>query len=301
MQKNAFPAAPWLYLDWAAADRTSSSNSHHIGFQNYIIYDDDRVEESNLNRLVGAKAVDALAETAKLHLAKMMIYGLQPRARVQAFASKWQDNPEPLRESQIVIGCVDTYKGREELEIACRRYLMHYIDIGMDVHGKEPPVIAGQVILSSPGGLCMRCMGFLTDEKLAREAARYGDAGGRPQVVWPNGVLASTAVGFAVDLVTNWTRKHRSHAYLVYDGNAATMRDSHTLRNLNAACKLRAHWPRQKVWFAHGGTPSNLQKHSFPLPFGRNSARASIPARFGGLENWSRSLAVELRHASVQS
>ena len=114
---------------------------------------------------------------------------------------------------------------------------MHYIDIGMDVHGAAPPVIGGQVILSSPDGLCMRCMGFLTDEKLAREAAHYGDAGGRPQVVWPNGVLASTAVGLAVDLVTDWTRKRRSHAYLVYDGNSATMRDSHTLRNLTAACE----------------------------------------------------------------
>jgi hypothetical protein len=216
----------------------------HIGFQNYIIYDDDRVEESNLNRLVGAKAVDALAETSKLHLAKMMIYGLQPRARVQAFSCKWQERPEPLREGQIVIGCVDSYKGREELEIACRRYLMHYIDIGMDVHGKEPPVIGGQVILSSPGGYCLRCMGFLTDEKLAREAALYGNAGGRPQVVWPNGVLASTAVGLAVDLVTNWTRKGRSHAYLVYDGNAGTVQNSHTLRNLNAACD---HYPTVEI------------------------------------------------------
>jgi molybdopterin-synthase adenylyltransferase len=208
----------------------------HIGFQNYVLYDGDSVEESNLNRLIGAKAADALAETPKLHLAKMMIYGLQPRARVQGFACRWQENPEPLRESQIVIGCVDTYKGRDELEIACRRYLMHYIDIGMDVHGKESPVIGGQVILSSPGGLCMRCMGFLTDEKLAHEAARYGDVGGRPQVVWPNGVLASTAVGLAVELVTNWTRKHRSHAYLVYDGNAGIVQDSQTLRNLKRNC-----------------------------------------------------------------
>jgi hypothetical protein len=48
--------------------------------------------------------------------------------------------------------------------------------------------------------------------KLAAEAARHGDAGGRPQVVWPNGALASTAVGLAVDLVTGWTRKNRSYA-----------------------------------------------------------------------------------------
>lgn len=204
----------------------------HIGFQRFVLYDDDVVEEPNLNRLIGATSADVLAETPKLHLAKMMIYGLQPKASVRGFAYKWQEKPEPLRECQIVFGCVDSYKGREELEIACRRYLMHYIDIGMDVHGKEPPVIGGQVILSSPGDLCMKCMGFLTDDKLAQEAAQYGSAGHHPQVVWPNGVLASTAVGIAVDLVTNWTRQGRPHTYLVYDGNEATVKESITLRNI---------------------------------------------------------------------
>jgi hypothetical protein len=208
----------------------------HIGFQNYVLYDGDAVEESNLNRLIGATVADAPAGTPKLHLAKMMIYALQPHANVRGFACTWQERPEPLRECQIVIGCVDSYKCREELEVACRRYLMHYIDIGMDVHGTERPVIGGQVIQSTPGGLCMRCMGFLTEEKLAQEAGRYGDVGPRPQVVWPNGVLASTAVGLAVDLVTNWTKKQRSHAYLVYDGNEGTVKDSITLRNLRGTC-----------------------------------------------------------------
>lgn len=208
----------------------------HIGFLDFVLYDDDAVEESNLNRLVGASSIDALAGTAKLHLAKRVIYGLQPTASIRAYSCKWQEKPEPLRECQIVMGCVDSYKGREEIEVACRRYLMHYIDIGMDVHGNSQPVIGGQVILSSPGGLCMRCMGFLTDDVLAKEAALYGKAGGRPQVIWPNGVLASTAVGIAVDLVTNWTRRSRQHAYLVYDGNESTVHESFTLRNARTVC-----------------------------------------------------------------
>jgi molybdopterin-synthase adenylyltransferase len=204
----------------------------HIGFQRFVIYDGDVVEESNLNRLVGATSIDVPAGTPKLHIAKRMIFGLQHNASVRGFAGRWQDNPEPLRECQIVIGCVDSYQGRHELEVACRRYLMHYIDIGMDVHGEEPPVIGGQVILSSPGSLCMRCMGFLTDTKLAEEAARYGKAGARPQVVWPNGVLASTAIGLAVDIVSGWTRRALPYAYLVYDGNKGTVKESATLRNL---------------------------------------------------------------------
>jgi len=70
----------------------------------------------------------------------------------------------------------------------------------------------------------MRCMGFLTGEKLAEEAARYGKAGARPQVVWPTGVLASTAVGLAMDIVTGWTGRPLPHAYLVYDGNKGTVK-----------------------------------------------------------------------------
>jgi len=43
--------------------------------------------------------------------------------------------------------------------------------------------------------------------------------------------------GLAVALVTHWTRKHRSHAYLVYDGNEGTTCDSVTLRNLKIRCQ----------------------------------------------------------------
>ncbi|WP_005034598.1 HesA/MoeB/ThiF family protein [Holophaga foetida] len=204
----------------------------HVGFKRFVLYDWDTVEASNLNRLVGATSVDLMAGTPKLHLAKRMVYGLQPDAMVEAYSCRWQENPVALRRCQIVLGCVDSYKGREELEIACRRHLAHYIDIGMDVHGERDPVIGGQVILSSPGGPCMRCMGFLTEDVLGREGAKYGAAGPRPQVIWPNGVLASTAVGLAVDLVTGWTRNKRTHAFLVYDGNEGTLAPSFTLRNL---------------------------------------------------------------------
>jgi hypothetical protein len=217
----------------------------HIGFRDFVIYDDDVVEDSNLNRLVGGTTADALSELPKIFVAKRTIFALVPDARVRAYSAKWQERPEPLRECQIVFGCVDSYQGRAELEVQCRRYLAHYIDVGMDVHGESPPVVGGQVVLSSPGGACMRCMGFLTPERLSQEAARYGKAGGRPQVVWPNGVLASTAVGIGVDLVCDWTKKPRLAEYLAYDGNRGTLQPSVTLRSLDlASC---SHFPSDQV------------------------------------------------------
>src|SRR5262245_12332217 len=81
----------------------------HIGFQRFVLYDADIVEESNLNRLIGAQSRDARAETSKLHIAKTMILGLQPSASIRGHAKKWQDEPEPLRDAHIVIGALDGY------------------------------------------------------------------------------------------------------------------------------------------------------------------------------------------------
>jgi hypothetical protein len=33
-----------------------------------------------------------------------------------------------------------------------------------------------------------------------------------------------------VDLVTDWKQRHRSHAYLVYDGNESTAKESFPMR-----------------------------------------------------------------------
>ena len=100
--------------------------------------------------------------------------------------------------------------------------LIPYIDIGMDVHAGEPPAMSGQIILTVPGGPCMFCMHFLTDEKVGRDAANYGSAGGRPQVVWANGILASTAVGIAINVLTDWT-KGPPPIYLQYSGSDGTL------------------------------------------------------------------------------
>lgn len=205
----------------------------HIGFKNYVLYDDDVVTETNLNRLIGARSLDVSAATPKLHLAKTTILGLQPDAKINGFACRWQESPEALRRCHIIFGCVETYRGRLEIEQHSRRYLAHYIDIGMDVHGG--PTIGGQVILSSPGGPCMKCLGFITDENLNKEATAYGEAGGRPQVVWPNGVLASTAVGVAVALVTDWAGSPMTHFYRVYDGRQNTL-EKPILRQVPTVC-----------------------------------------------------------------
>lgn len=193
----------------------------HTGFSHFRIFDADTVEEVNLNRLVGAWLLDVAESTPKVLVAERVIKSVNPQADVEAHQCRWQEMPESLKQCDLVFGCVDSFAQRRDLELCTRRYTIPYIDIGMDVHcvEKEPPRMAGQVILSMPGGPCMACLGFLTNDKLTREASNYGDAGPRPQVVWANGMLASAAVGIAVDLLTDWTAALRNVVYLSYDGN----------------------------------------------------------------------------------
>lgn len=208
----------------------------HIGVGNYVIVDPDAIEETNINRLVGGTDADVGGQVAKVDIAKRQIKGIRPWAHVEDHRSDWQSVAETLRECDVVFGCVDSYKDRAELERQVRRYLVPYIDIGMDVakHG-DSYLISGQVVLSLPGRACMWCMGILREELLALEAARYGDAGIRQQVVWPNGVLASTAVGLFVSLVLPWSPKAMP-VLLEYDGNRATVVPSVKLEYMPTVC-----------------------------------------------------------------
>lgn len=193
----------------------------HVGVGALVLIDDDRVSESNLNRLVGATEDDAARGALKVEVAERLALGIHRATRVTGLAKRWQDVLEHLRACDAIFGCVDSLADREQLEKLARRYLIPLIDIGIDVTTvePEPPQMAGQVFVSMPGRPCMRCAGLIDETRLGEEANRYGDAGPRPQVVWANGVLASTAVGLAVDLLTGWTRAEPTPFYFSYEAN----------------------------------------------------------------------------------
>ena len=203
----------------------------HLGVGIALGVDDDKCEASNLNRLIGATFADIEQATPKAIIAERLYKGINPGASFRPFLAKWQAVQPELVDCSVIFGAVDSFSERDQLERFARRFMIPYIDIGMDVHETEDGFkITGQVIFSAPGGPCMRCMNFITDAELAKEAGKYGAAGAKPQVVWPNGVLASTAVGLFVQLVTPWHGNHRTAEYLVYDGNTGEIHESHRLK-----------------------------------------------------------------------
>jgi hypothetical protein len=219
----------------------------HVGFRNFVFCDPDRISESNLNRLVGATLADVRNKRFKTLIAERNVRKLHRHARIISRACKWEDVTEDLIGCDLIIGCVDGFCTRRDLEAFCRRHLIPYVDVGMDVIKSDDNrfEIFGQVILSMPGNPCMHCMGFLTESVLALEAQHYGAAGRRPQVVWSNGLLCSTAVGVVVDLMTDWSQECRGPLYLSFRGSQLVLRPDN---RLSAVKGLRCpHFPLIRV------------------------------------------------------
>jgi len=197
----------------------------HVGVGNIRLIDPQSIDKSNLNRLVGATADDVKCSTPKVAIARRTILGIRPWIEVKAEQRKWQEVDHLIRDAHVLFGCVDGYQQRDYLEGAARRFGIPYIDIGMDVTEVAYGVfaVAGQMIMTRPGCPCMRCLGFLTADRLAREENRYGDAGINPQVVWTNGMLASLAVGAFIKLLTPWFSVNDHYTWLELDGNSQTI------------------------------------------------------------------------------
>lgn len=217
----------------------------HLGVRHMHLFDADKAELSNLNRLVGASLSDVSAATPKVEISRRMVERIDPGADVTLHECIWQHAADDIKSCDVIISCVDSFLARQDLEVTARRYMIPIVDIGMDVFlSAQQPHIAGQVILSVPGGPCMKCLGFLSDDNLRKEADLYGAAGGRPQVVWANGVLASLAVGIVVDLLTGWSDLSSRGEYLHFDGDRHLVSRSPRLDFAPAVCP---HFPAESV------------------------------------------------------
>ena len=119
---------------------------------------------------------------------------------------------EALKEADIIVGCLDTFHARSDLQEIAWRYLIPYVDIGLLIKG--PPevkelVIGGNVATLVPGQFCQWCIDFLTKEKLnaetdGRPRSYLKEATAQAQVVSFNGVLASQAVSEVLQLLTGF-------------------------------------------------------------------------------------------------
>jgi molybdopterin/thiamine biosynthesis adenylyltransferase len=192
----------------------------HAGLSKLVVIDPDLVEETNLRRLVGAVQAD-IGVTPKPDIAVRVAELVRPTVEVVPIAEAFPSarTIAALRDADLIVGCVDGWDTRDDLNALALRYRIPYIDIGITVVGATDHAgmrVGGQIALVAPDGPCMRCMGLGTDQRV--EASRemrqgYADAEPDPQVVSLNGTVASEAVTTALMLLAGDDRLSRRRRY----------------------------------------------------------------------------------------
>jgi molybdopterin/thiamine biosynthesis adenylyltransferase len=192
----------------------------HAGTGTLLVIDPDIVEETNLRRMVGATRSD-VGTTPKPDVAVRTAEAVRSAVKVIAIREAFPSTVtiEAIRHADVIIGCVDGWDTRDDLNSFALRHRIPYIDIGITVAGttdERGMRVGGQTAIVVPDGACLRCMGLVTDERvqMSREHRQgYANQEPDPQVVSLNGTLASEAVTAALMLLAGDDRLVRRRRY----------------------------------------------------------------------------------------
>ncbi|MCE7733592.1 MAG: hypothetical protein GPJ54_01860 [Candidatus Heimdallarchaeota archaeon] len=191
----------------------------YLGVKDFVLIDDDIIELSNLNRLIGGTIQDIQLGSYKVNIATRLINSVSPDANISSHISKLQtkDAIIALSKCTIIFGCVDNDGARQILmELSAANNLI-YFDLGTEIHIDEDYLdYGGRMVISIPGEYCLVCANEIDLERAKydllpkeyqdiseKHGYGLGVEGKAPSVAFLNGILANLAIGEFLALVAN--------------------------------------------------------------------------------------------------
>ncbi|MGE8941513.1 ThiF family adenylyltransferase [Leptospira interrogans] len=145
-----------------------------LGVGQIVLFDDDIVELTNLNRLHGAGRPDADAMRPKVEVVAQAITNLGLGTRVVPVRG-WIGEPacrDALKSCDVIFGCTDDHDGRLLLNRLAYFYLIPVLDMGLAIDpapdGRGVRELTGRVTVLTPGAPCLLCRGIV-DPTTARD------------------------------------------------------------------------------------------------------------------------------------
>jgi molybdopterin/thiamine biosynthesis adenylyltransferase len=148
-----------------------------IGVGNIALIDKDSVEESNLNRLHGARRADI--QKPKVEVLARSIREIDLGTNVITYTSWVSDQRcrDTLKSAHVIFGCTDDHSGRIVLNRFAYAYQIPVIDMGLAVElsKSEPPEVQamdGRVTVLTPGESCLLCRGVINPRRASEESLK---------------------------------------------------------------------------------------------------------------------------------
>lgn len=205
----------------------------HLGVGRFVLIDPDKVEATNLNRLVGAVLEDV--GNTKVSVAARHIKAINSQAQCEEIVGDitYLDVAAHLPNVDFIFGCTDSVASRAVMNQLAYQYLVPCIDVGVGIYVNAGKVeyITGRAQMLSPGLACMVCTDKLDAEQIRRELMTederrkdqyiQGEKIPQPAVVSLNSTMSSAAVTMFLAAVTGIPSDAR---LLHYDGIRGAMR-----------------------------------------------------------------------------
>ena len=178
----------------------------HLGVRRFVLIDPDLVEETNLNRVVGATGEDV--GRTKVAVAARRIAAVAPQALARCVHGDVTRTTvaKELIAADFIFSCTDSHGSRAVIQQVAYQYLIPCIDVGSIITVTDSQVtgIHGRIQVLAPGLACLTCSGLIDSEEVRRdlmsEEERHRDPyiqGARepaPAVISINGTVTSLAV-----------------------------------------------------------------------------------------------------------
>lgn len=202
----------------------------YLGAVQFVLIDDDAVNLTNLNRLVGAYPEDAKEGRPKTAVAARMIQNINPNTVIQEI-------PKNLRTKEAIgaligvdtiFGCVDHDGPRLVLTELAASYSIVLIDLASEIFHENGKIVdfSGRIIVCKPGDYCLDCANQIDMERAkqeleskntqaVREAHGYGlgEQAPSPSVISLNGVIANLGTTEFMFMVTGLEKPVKHSTY----------------------------------------------------------------------------------------
>jgi molybdopterin/thiamine biosynthesis adenylyltransferase len=205
----------------------------HLGVQRFILIDPDRVEPTNLNRVVGAAKDDIdlpKVEVAANHIAK--ITREASIKCVQGDVTRTHIARE-LISADFIFSCTDSHGSRAVIQQISYQYLIPCVDIGSIITAKHGRItgIHGRIQALAPGLPCFTCSGLIDAEEVRRDMMNeeerrldpyiQGAQEPAPAVISINSTVTSLAVTMFMSITLGVPSEGR---YVLYNANRPSLR-----------------------------------------------------------------------------
>jgi molybdopterin-synthase adenylyltransferase len=205
----------------------------HLGVGRLLLIDHDVVDDTNLNRLLGATPRDV--GKRKVDVAHAALQAINPALVCEALVGDVVDEAVANRlvETDLIFGCTDSMASRAVLNQVAYQFLIPVIDMGVAIHVADGEIssVTGRVQMLAPGLGCLVCAEGIDGQQVRwemmtptqRRADPYfvGASVPQPAVLPLNGVVTSAAVAMFLSAMTSYP----AHARLLhYDGIRGSVR-----------------------------------------------------------------------------